>query len=1068
MKAELIQGKLLTVLAAVIAAISISTVSASGLAEPKSETSRSHYACRQAGQETVSEFFYSGERRIPITIRLDQIGVLAREGVTRQAMLPMERSLELSLEEEYPGGIFVFDLPQVRSEEDLSAFARGIRETRSDFVRQVGLVVWAEGAQAPMLMTDEFIVQFKEDVEDSRIEELLAAESLEILRRNPFTRNQFLLRHVGTFGFAALEASRAFAEDEQLVDFAHPNFIPVVILRETIPNDTLFADQWHHRNTGQGGGTVDADIDTTEAWDFSTGDANLVIAVIDGGFDMTHPDLMPNFWTNAGEIAGNNIDDDGNTLIDDIHGYDFWNDSGNIGTDDHGTSVSGCVGARGDNNLGVSGTCPNCSLMLLRLGSTYNDHALAFDYARAMGAQIITNSWGYAIGTPSTAVVETAITNAANNGRGGLGCVVLFAMNNINVNDCTAASPDISSIAEVIAVSRATNQDSFNPGGYGDCMDLLGPTHGGTLNVVTTDEQGNSGYNINDPVLMACVPTEPSPPPANARDYTFCFGGTSAAAPIVAGIAGLILDLDPSLTRIQVQRLLQDTADKIEDSLGSYSVVNGFSSPAAGDATHGYGRANAFEAVRIVAPTADGGLGGVDIFLRDNRLDWGNTEKPSSYLFEPTRGLIGFWSSVDIKVDAPPYQPAPTTPAAFEAFTDENPKEGMTNRVYVRVRNRGPDAATSVTVKLHWAFAGTSLPSLPSDFWTTFPADSSDTSKWHPISAQTIANLDYCGASVAGTAADAAQIVQFNFNAPMVNPTQPKPDHYCLLAIIDSSDDPVSADSQTKLVVDNITPNDNNVTHKNVSLQQVTRGGRFDQMLYVRNSFPFQIETVLKIRRSEACMIAMDELNFNEMFTMEAGEEILVRLEGEYFGVREAEVRIVQERVDGERTEVIGGYTFLLRPFELDFPGPYYSPWSLSLHTGVAFPRGDITDYLDNGLNFIIDFGYEFSREWSFVGMFGYNRFDDRFDGGFYCLNLSANLRYYFRRLLNTSYYIGAGPGIYILERGGNKFGFNLGAGIDIEITPRVLLEFGGDYHHAFDSDMRFLHFHIGLVFRIP
>ena len=115
-------------------------------------------------------------------------------------------------------------------------------------------------------------------------------------------------------------------------------------------------------------------------------------------------------------------------------------------------------------------------------------------------------------------------------------------------------------------------------------------------------------------------------------DYTLCFLGTSSATPLTAGIAGLILTVNPGMTRLQVQQLLQDSADKIEDSVGRYATNNGFSRPATGIATHAWGRVNAFEALRIATPVAGGGLGSVDIFLRDNRLDWGNTEQDEATL----------------------------------------------------------------------------------------------------------------------------------------------------------------------------------------------------------------------------------------------------------------------------------------------------------------------------------------------------------------------------------------------------------------------------------------------------
>ncbi|WP_442867108.1 S8 family serine peptidase, partial [Anabaena sp. CS-542/02] len=104
----------------------------------------------------------------------------------------------------------------------------------------------------------------------------------------------------------------------------------------TIPNDPGFNLLWGLHNTGQTGGTPDADIDAPEAWDIQTGDPNLVIGVIDTGVDYTHPDLVGNIWTNTGEIAGNGIDDDGNGYIDDIMGWDFaYNDNNPMDVDGH-------------------------------------------------------------------------------------------------------------------------------------------------------------------------------------------------------------------------------------------------------------------------------------------------------------------------------------------------------------------------------------------------------------------------------------------------------------------------------------------------------------------------------------------------------------------------------------------------------------------------------------------------------------------------------------------------------------------------------------------------------------
>ncbi|HOZ02088.1 MAG TPA: hypothetical protein PLG20_09735, partial [Candidatus Syntrophosphaera sp.] len=96
------------------------------------------------------------------------------------------------------------------------------------------------------------------------------------------------------------------------------------------PNDPRYGDQWHYHNTGQTGGTVDADIDLPEAWDIEKGHPDVIVDVQDGGFQIDHPDLDLNKWVNPGEIAGNGIDDDANGYVDDVNGYNFVNGNATI------------------------------------------------------------------------------------------------------------------------------------------------------------------------------------------------------------------------------------------------------------------------------------------------------------------------------------------------------------------------------------------------------------------------------------------------------------------------------------------------------------------------------------------------------------------------------------------------------------------------------------------------------------------------------------------------------------------------------------------------------------------
>ena len=155
------------------------------------------------------------------------------------------------------------------------------------------------------------------------------------------------------------------------VEYAQPNYIWHLA---TSPNDDLYPQQWWLKNTGQVGnndvgcpdsnscpqaGTVGEDIDAEAAWNTTQGSGTVVVAVLDGGVDINHPDLMPNIWHNPGEIPDNGLDDDGNAFIDDATGWDFVHNDKTVfdgeSGDDHGTHVAGIIGARGNNVKGVAG-----------------------------------------------------------------------------------------------------------------------------------------------------------------------------------------------------------------------------------------------------------------------------------------------------------------------------------------------------------------------------------------------------------------------------------------------------------------------------------------------------------------------------------------------------------------------------------------------------------------------------------------------------------------------------------------------------------------------------------------
>ena len=209
----------------------------------------------------------------------------------------------------------------------------------------------------------------------------------------------------------------AYAEPDQYVDY------------RVVPNDPLFGQQWALRNTGQRlqatKGLAGADIDATPAWDLELGSPSVIIADVDTGADLTHPDLAANIWVNPGEIPGNHIDDDGNGLTDDVNGWD-WADSDNVPDDSrsfdqgHGTEVASVIGAVGNNGIGMTGVDWRVSLMPLR-AATLSDVISAFIYARDEGARVINFSAGFpfysqALKDTIDNIGSVLVVNAADNG----------------------------------------------------------------------------------------------------------------------------------------------------------------------------------------------------------------------------------------------------------------------------------------------------------------------------------------------------------------------------------------------------------------------------------------------------------------------------------------------------------------------------------------------------------------------------------------------------------------------------------------------------------------------------
>jgi len=399
----------------------------------------------------------------------------------------------------------------------------------------------------------EVVVRVTPDIRVEQLRSLCRKVHCTIIKPMEFTTQEYLL---GVTGLNAEAVFRAVVEFNEIdwIEWAAPNtaFQPK-LCGTVLPNDEYFPLQWHLYNTGQSGGTPDADINVLEAWELTTGDPNVVVAVFDSGVDTNHPDLINNL----------------------VQGYDFLDDDDLpepariVPNDAHGTACAGLIAALGNNGVGVTGTSWNCRIMPIRILTPSTiiadaDIATSFRWAATHGADVLSNSWGYPNGQPSP-IVHSAIkdvTQLGGMGRDGKGCVVLFAVPNDGVGNIYYPEK----YPEVIAVGATDRNDlHWWYSNYGPELDLVAPSGGkgdedwwvttGKDWIWTTDITGPPGYSE----WNAAYGVDP-----NLLDYT-AIGGTSAAAPIAAGVAALILSIEPDLTNKEVQHFLERSAEDLGD-----------------------------------------------------------------------------------------------------------------------------------------------------------------------------------------------------------------------------------------------------------------------------------------------------------------------------------------------------------------------------------------------------------------------------------------------------------------------------------------------------------------------
>ncbi len=349
------------------------------------------------------------------------------------------------------------------------------------------------------------------------------------------------------FAFAALSLVLGYMQTESPTTRTPSNFgnlseiVPSTKSEKSVLlNDPSMQKNWAFNDA------IKSNVKASKAWQITQGSRDIVVAVIDTGIDVDHPDLKANLWRNPGEIgkdakgrdkATNGLDDDNNGYIDDVHGWNFVGNNNDLSDNHgHGTHVAGIIGAEGGNGIGISGIAPKVSLMVLKYydpKSTFNNNLgntiKAIKYANKMGAKIINYSGG---GNEFSSEEFKAVKESYEKGI----LIVAAAGNEHNNSDeirYYPASYKLDNIISVTAIDPKTRVLSSS--NYGtNTVHIAAPGK----NIFSTIPGGKYGL----------------------------LTGTSQAAPLVTGVAALIYANNPKMDYQDVKKQILSTAD-YDDSL---------------------------------------------------------------------------------------------------------------------------------------------------------------------------------------------------------------------------------------------------------------------------------------------------------------------------------------------------------------------------------------------------------------------------------------------------------------------------------------------------------------------
>jgi subtilisin family serine protease len=415
----------------------------------------------------------------------------------------------------------------------------------------------------------EIVIRFKPDTAQKTRTAILGKFGFKIRRKNPFVKDQLVVfderrEHLGE---KLVEVANDWAGMSE-VAFATPNFVSEYT-RDAAPKP--HPEQWHLSNKGKGGQKKDEDVSALKAWGITRGKRSIVVAVLDDGVDVDHPNLRGRIALGGRDFFVSDDHPEHENPRPKLFRFPFDQMRGN---DIHGTPCAGVIGAAGKKS-GAVGIAPGCRILPIKIfhADDFASDARVADAIRyaAANADILSCSWSGG----SSPDIEQALEDAGE-GRGGRGCAIFCASGNESRTRVGFPARDPNAIAVGACTDEGNRADYSNSGPE---LAMVAPSSGGIKGIFTTDVSiENRGFNIG----------KASEGGANGL-HTNSFGGTSSATPLAAGVAALVLSIRSKLNRSELRNILTESADKIASGYDA----NGHSSE------FGFGRVNALKALEL-------------------------------------------------------------------------------------------------------------------------------------------------------------------------------------------------------------------------------------------------------------------------------------------------------------------------------------------------------------------------------------------------------------------------------------------------------------------------------------